>query len=137
LNVFIDSSVWFAAANVRDRYNLRAKQILAETKTAILSDHILVESWRLIRDKVHRSAAENFWSGVRQGAAELEKVITADLEAAWATGEAFPDQEFSIVDRTSFAVMERLGLSTVASFDEDFAVYRYGRKRDRAFTVLR
>ena len=26
----------------------------------------------------------------------------ADLEAAWAIGEIFPDQNFSIVDRTSF-----------------------------------
>jgi predicted nucleic acid-binding protein len=41
------------------------------------------------------------------------------------------------VDRTSFAVMERLGIIRAASFDADFAVYRYGRKRDRAFEVLR
>jgi hypothetical protein len=33
--------------------------------------------------------------------------------------------------------MERLGLSRVASFDSDFAVYRYGRNRDRAFEVVR
>ena len=52
-------------------------------------------------------------------------------------GELFTDQRFSIVDRTSFAVMERLGLTRVASFDQDFAIYRYGRKRDRAFEVLR
>lgn len=137
MNVFIDTSVWFAAANVRDRYNRRAKQILGEIEGPVLSDHVLVESWRLIRDKVHRNAAESFWSGVRQGVAELEKVTTADLEAAWAIGEAFQDQEFSIVDRTTFALMQRIGISSVASFDEDFAVYRYGRKRDKAFTVLR
>lgn len=137
MNVFIDTSVWFAAANVRDHHNRRAKQVLREAETPVLSDHVLIESWRLIRDKVHRNAAENFWSGLRQGVAHLEKVTSADLEAAWAIGEAFPDQEFSIVDRTSFAVMERLGISRAASFDEDFAVYRYGRKRDRAFTVVR
>jgi uncharacterized protein len=34
-------------------------------------------------------------------------------------------------------VMERLGVSRVASFDRDFAIYRYGRKRDKAFEVLR
>ena len=37
----------------------------------------------------------------------------------------------------SFAVMERLGLTRVASFDRDFAIYRYGRNRTRAFEVLR
>ena len=74
---------------------------------------------------------------MRQGGARVEFVTPADLEAAWAIGEAFPDQEFSIVDRTSFAAMERLGLSRVASFDDDFAVYRYGRGRTKAFAVLR
>jgi len=40
-----------------------------------------------------------------------------------------------LLDRRShsFAVMERLGLTRAASFDDDFAVYRYGRNRDRAF----
>ena len=43
-----------------------------------------------------------------------------NLEVAWAIGERFPDQDFSIVDRTSFAVMERLGVRRVAAFDSDF-----------------
>jgi hypothetical protein len=64
-------------------------------------------------------------------------VISADLEAAWSIGLAFPDQDFSLVDRTSFAVMQRLGLTKAASFDEDFAVFRYGRTRDKAFEIIR
>lgn len=103
----------------------------------LLTDHILVETWRLLNIRVHREAADRFWLRVRQRAADLEFVTPADLETAWAIGEAFPDQDFSIVDRTSFAVMERLGISRVASFDNHFAVYRYGRRRDRAFEVLR
>jgi len=69
--------------------------------------------------------------------AQVEFATLADWQTAWAIGEAFADQDFSLVDRTSFAVMERLGLTRVASFDRDFAVYRYGRNRDRAFEVLR
>jgi predicted nucleic acid-binding protein len=137
LSIFIDTSVWFAAANIRDRHNARAKQLLAEVATPLLTDHILVETWRLLNSRVHRHAAEMFWLGVRRGVGELEKVTGSDLEAAWAIGEAFPDQSFSIVDRTSFAVMERMGISKVASFDDDFAVYRFGRSRDRAFEILR
>lgn len=33
--------------------------------------------------------------------------------------------------------MLRLGLTRAASFDADFAVYRFGRRRDRAFDVVR
>jgi uncharacterized protein len=137
LSVFVDTSVWFGAANIRDRHNARAKNLLADIAAPVLTDHVLVETWRLLSARVHRQAAERFWLGVRRGAAQLERVLAADLEAAWAIGEAFPDQEFSIVDRTSFAVMERLGLARAASFDNHFAVYRYGRNRDRAFEILR
>ena len=74
---------------------------------------------------------------MRLGVASIEPVTAADLENAWATGEAFPDQDFSIVDRTSFAVMQRLGLERAASFDNDFAVFRYGSKRAKALRVVR
>lgn len=49
----------------------------------------------------------------------------------------FADQTFSIVDRTSFAIMERLGITQAVSFDDDFVIYRYGHDRHRAFEVLR
>ena len=52
-------------------------------------------------------------------------------------GQTYPDQDFSIVDRTSFAVMQRLGLERAASLDDDFAVFRYGPGRRKAFTVIR
>ena len=136
MSVFIDSSVWFAAANIRDGYNKRAKELLSALQTRLTTDHVVVETWLLLNSRVHRDAAESFWRGI--GAiSEIANVTDADVEAGWAITERFPDQAFSIVDRTSFAVMERLGLTRVASFDHDFAVYRYGRDRNRAFEILR
>lgn len=135
--MFVDTSVWFGAANIRDRHNARAKHILATLTAPVTTDHVLVETWSLLNARVHREAAEQFWRAIRRGIAQLEKVTNADLEAAWMISEAFPDQDFSIVDRTSFVVMERLGLTQAASFDDHFAVYRYGRRRDRAFEILR
>jgi predicted nucleic acid-binding protein len=102
LSVFVDTSVWFGAANIRDRQNARAKKILAALTAPVLTDHVLIETWTLLNARVHRRAAEQFWMGVRRGAAHLERVLAADLDAAWAIGEAFPDQDFSIVDRSSF-----------------------------------
>jgi len=45
--------------------------------------------------------------------------------------------DFSLVDRTSFALMRRLGIDRVASLDAHFAVFRFGPKRGRSFHVLR
>ena len=136
MSIFVDSSAWYAAADRSDRQNDRAKQLLATDEPLVTSDHVLAETWRLIHHFISNNAAENFWYGLRSGVATIAQTTSADLEAAWAIGERFPDQNFSLVDRTSFALMERLGISRVISFDKDFAVFRYGRGRRNAFEVL-
>jgi uncharacterized protein len=137
LRTFVDSSMWFATMVARDRSNDRAKTVLRQAEEHVTSDHVVVETWLLLNSRYRREAAEQFWDRIRRGAVRVEHVTAADFETAWAIGEVFGDQEFSLVDRTSFAVMERLGITRVASFDDDFAVYRYGRSRDKAFEVLR
>jgi len=129
--------MWFATIVARDHDNARAKTVLQSTQGHVTTDHVLVEIWLLLNSRYRRAAAELFWDRIRHGATHIEPVTSADLEAAWAIGEAFPDRDFSIVDRTSFAVMERLGLTRAASFDDDFAIYRFGRARDKAFDVVR
>lgn len=137
MSLFIDSSVWFAATVARDQANARAKEILRDTMGHVTTDHVLVETWSLLESRYRHGSAERFWDRVRRGGVQIEITTAVDLETAWAIGEAFPDQDFSIVDRTSFAVMERLGLTRAASFDAHFAIYRYGRGRDRAFEIMR
>ena len=137
MSVFVDSSVWFAAASARDRDNAFARSILESARDPVTTDHVLVETWLLLNSRFRREVAELFWERVRRGAVRVEIVTAADLEAAWAIGAAFRDQSFSIVDRTSFAVMERLGILRAASFDRDFAIYRYGRNREQAFDIVR
>ena len=136
MSVFVDTSVWYAAADRADRSNQRAKELLSIDEVLVTTDHLLLETWMLLRHRIHRKAAESFWGGIRAGAAMLESVLPADLEIAWTIGEAFPDQDFSVADRTSFAVMQRLGIQKVASFDEHFLIFRYGPNRSRAFEVF-
>jgi uncharacterized protein len=137
VTVFVDSSVWFASVFAKDVNSRRAKTLLTSGELLVTSDAVIVETWSLLYRRFHYSVAEQFWGGIRRGGAEIEKVSDSDFNEAWRIGGVFEDQAFSIVDRTSFAVMERLGVTRAASFDRDFAIYRYGRNRDRAFEVLR
>jgi predicted nucleic acid-binding protein len=86
----------------------------------------------LPRQKLHWQAAETFWHIVRQGAAELETVTAADVEAARLIGQRYPDQDFSRTDRSGFAMMKRLQVLDVASFDKNFAVCRFAGNKSGA-----
>lgn len=137
MSAFVDTSAFYAAVDDDDDSSERAQVLLSRDEPLITTDYVLVECWLLLQRRLGAAVADRFWATVRAGAATLEQVSPADLDAAWAIGEAFAGQAFSIVDRTSFAVMERLGVNRAVAFDDDFAVYRHGPRRDRAFEVLR
>jgi predicted nucleic acid-binding protein len=137
MSLFVDTSIWFAAVDSSDRNNARAKAILKAGEALVTTDHVLVETWTLLHHRLQPNAAERFWEGLRSGVAVIEPVGLADLEAAWQIGNSWRDQDFSIVDRTSFAVMHRLGIERVASLDDHFAIFRFGPRRRQSFTVVR
>ena len=129
--------MFYAAADRGDRSNQRAQEVISAGERLLTSDHVLVESSFLIAHRLGRDAAERFWGAIRAGAVSVEAVIAADLDVAFGIGEDFPDQDFSIVDRTSFAVMQRLGVFRAASLDGHFAIFRFGKNRSRAFEIVR
>ena len=137
MSAFVDTSVFYAAVDDDDGSSEQARALLSRDEPLVTTDHVLVECWLLLQRRLGIPVANRFWATVRAGAANVEQVTPADLEAAWAIGERFADQSFSIVDRTSFAVMERLGVHRALAFDDDFAVYRFGPRRERAFELLR
>ncbi len=137
MTIFVDTSAFYATLDRSDRHHVRVGEVMTSGDKLLTSDHVLIECWRLARDNLGQSVAEGFWAGIRGGLAYVESVLPGDLDVAWRIGEVFADQNFSIVDRTSFAVMERLGIDRVATFDDHFSIYRYGPRRDRAFDVRR
>jgi len=137
MSLFVDTSIWYAAADKSDEGNVPAKAVLSAGEQLITTDHVLVETWTLIHHRLGKRAAERFWEVLRSGSATVETVVAADLDSAWEIGKVYRDQDFSIIDRTSFAVMQRLGVERVASLDDHFAVFRYGPNRRFAFTVVR
>lgn len=58
-----------------------------------------------------------------------------DSDAANSAAAAFGDQAFSLTDRISWAIMERLSIVDALAFDADSRMYRYGPQRRRAFAV--
>ena len=87
----------------------------------------------LLSAHLGRAAALTFWATLRDTRTPIVTLDVVDLEAAWHIVHAFPDQTFSFVDCTTFALMQRLGVDEAFAFDAHFLVYRYGPMRQHAF----
>ncbi len=136
MSVFVDTSAWYAAADTADVHHLRAVERLSEfSRDLLTSDHVLIETWFLADSRLGKDAAETLLSTIRGGVARVEIATIADLEKAAQIYDAFSDQAFSIVDRTSWSVMQRLGVRDAISFDQDYSIYRFGRDHRQAFTI--
>ena len=137
--VFVDTGAWYALAAADDASHERAIAVLdAHAGRLATTDHVLVETWAVARSRRTRGAADVLVATIL--GRNLAEVLTAtpeDVRAALMIGERFADQDFSLIDRTSWAVMERHGIEEAASFDVDYAVYRYGPGLSRAFTIHR
>ncbi|WP_354116782.1 PIN domain-containing protein [Bradyrhizobium sp. LA7.1] len=90
----------------------------------LTTDLVLVETCQLLRARFGRGVAEVFWERLRDSGVRIEPIVRADLDAASEIGARFPDESFSFVDRTSFALMERMGITRAATFNPGFAAYR-------------
>jgi predicted nucleic acid-binding protein len=135
MSAFVDSSGWFAAAAKRDAQNERAKWILQSIDQYLTTDLVLVETCQLLKAQFGHGVAEVFWERLRDSGVRIEPILRADLDAASEIGARFPDGSFSFVDRTSFALMERMGITRAATFNPDFAAYRPRRGRKRPFQI--
>jgi hypothetical protein len=60
VTLFVDTSIWYAAADSSDRSNARAKAILKSGGQLVTSDHILLETWTLLHHKVHATPRSDF-----------------------------------------------------------------------------
>lgn len=136
MSLFVDTGMWYAALDAGDRQHDRAKAVLGSGETLVVTDHVVIESWRLLVHRLTADVADQFIDQILLGAADLQIVTAADMGRAWMVRQRFADQGFSLVDCTSFVVMERLGLCRAASFDDDFAIYRFG-PAGRAFEIVR
>jgi len=59
----------------------------------------------------------------REQIAKLLRIEEADEQRAWEIFVRYSDKGFSFTDCTSFALMERLNMTTAFAFDEHFRQY--------------
>lgn len=127
MSIFVDTGAFYALADKSDRSHDEAKSYYGanyQPGLFVTSDYVFVESWTLIHHRLGREAARRFWETIRANVFLLQRTTTADLERAWEIANLYHDQDFSLVDCVSFAIMERLESSEAFAFDVHFSIFR-------------
>ena len=92
----------------------------------VTSNYIVDEVITLSRNRLGYEVAveigQKLWD---ESIANLIRVIPQDEKKAWEIFVTYHDKTFSFTDCTSFALMERIGITEAFAFDEHFT--QYGR----------
>src|SRR5438105_2164619 len=129
--VFADSSGYYAAAVRRDENFHAAQTMLAslerEHARLFTTRYVLAETHALIvkRQRDPRGALTLLNSIEQARSTTIVSVTDADEANARAILTRYQDHLFTLTDAISFAVMERLGITRVFSFDRDFVEYGF------------
>jgi predicted nucleic acid-binding protein len=137
--VFVDTGAFYALSDRSDRHHVAASAVWLDilgTNQAITTDHVVVENWLLLRARLGRPAAMRWWDALCRGMVTVIGVSSQDFGRAREIAQSWPDQDFSLVDCTSLAVLERLGIDRAFAFDSHFRIFRLGPKRDRTLTLV-
>lgn len=127
--LFVDTGAFYATVDPRDEWHSPATAFsdqLADAPTRLYTTNfVLAETHALVLRRRGRMPALQLLDALDQGGAIVIRVTSADEHRARAILHQHQDKEFSLTDATSFAVMERLGLTVAFAFDRNFHQYRF------------
>ncbi len=120
--VFVDTGAWFAFFNAADPDHDAVADVLLEWQGRLVTtDYVLDEVITLVRYRVGHAEACNVGAVLRSGdIAALLDIEHRDRDKAWQRFAGARDKAYSFTDCTSFAAMDRLGITTAVAVDDDF-----------------
>lgn len=125
--LFVDTSAWYAITTGEGTNAAAARKALAARVTAgarvVTTDLVLAESHALLMRRKGRAIA--LWFVQAMVAAPGVVVETSSDHQAMAIRDwlvPYDDQDFSIADAVSFAVMKERGIREALTLDHHFAV---------------
>ena len=97
---------------------------LATNRTHFFTTNVMAtETHGLVLARAGRDAALHALQRIYAAGESLIRVSEAEERRAMAILVQYDDKDFSFADATSFAVMERLGITAAVAFDRHFAQY--------------
>lgn len=123
--IFTDTGAWYAYFDEDDAHHDAAVQFI-KALTVPLATSTYVFDELVTLTKAHLGQQEAVRCGDllrREQIAKLLRIEEADEQRAWEIFVGYNDKGFSFTDCTSFAIMERLNITTAFAFDKHFRQY--------------
>ena len=125
--VFLDTSAHYGLADPRDDNHATAsaisRRLITERWRLLTTNFILAETHALLLVRRGRTIAWRTLEEIDRSTITIVRVSPADERRAREIIANYDDKNFSLTDATSFAVMERLGITQAFTFDHHFSQY--------------
>jgi len=125
--VFVDTGIFVAVRNRKDRNHQRARELMkralmAEFGVIHTSDYVVDEAvtTALARTRNHQIAVNTGRYILDSERIEKLAISREDFNLAWSKFETVKDRFLSFTDCTCLALMERRGIERIMSFDSHF-----------------
>ena len=123
--MFVDTGAFVALRNRGEQEHRPARDALSglvsEGAALLTSNYVFAETYTALLVRVGRQEAIEWGRRFRASdAIELVRVDEVLEREAWAILESHDDKPWSYVDATSFALMDREGVSEAFAFDRHF-----------------
>ncbi len=124
--VFVDTGAFVALRNRGEREHEAARtalsRLVSERALLVTSNYVFSETYTALLVRAGREEAIEWGRRFRAGEViEMVRIDESVEQDAWAILEAHADKRWSHVDATSFALMEREGITEAFAFDHHFA----------------
>ena len=124
--IFVDTSGWGHLADPRQEYARQATELYMEARRSdgvVTSNYVIAELAALLISplRVKGSKRIDIINGIRSSSYIGIVHIDAALdERAWKLAQERPDKDWSLVDSTSFVLMQELGITEALTTDHNF-----------------
>jgi predicted nucleic acid-binding protein len=124
--IFVDTGAWYALQVTDDQFHQAAAaafpKILAQYDILVTSNHVVGETYTLLRTTKGFREAWRFLEAVEQSPRVEVRLTSAELEQeACALLREFQEVPLSFVDAVSLCVMRREQIAQAFAFDPHFA----------------
>lgn len=122
--LFVDSGAFLAYFSKKDPCHEKARKVIDKTIAIVITDYVYDEILTLTRRRLGIKPSIEIMEHIKHNKdIEVAVVTEKDKNKAEEIFKKYTDKDFSFTDCTTFAVIERLGLKNVLSFDKHFQQY--------------